>query len=141
MSNQVGITHVGLNAGIVPSFNYISVKGRISQTVKSYILLHGIVSIKVRYSITANGSLYSPNFFNIFHVRSTCTMLNQSYYLCKARGKMYAYAYYLTQSKCSKNNKGYSLVTGLLRGEKAIEYLCSSVLNIVTGKQIGRAHV
>ena len=106
MSNQVGITHVGLNAGIVPSLNCISVKGRIRQTGKSYILLHGIVSIEVTYPITANGSLYSPNFFNIFNVRATCTLLNQSYYLCKAKEGVYTYVYYLTQSKCGANNKG-----------------------------------
>ena len=87
MSNQVGITHVGLNAGIVPSLNYISVKGRIRQNAKSYILLHGTVSIKVMYPITANGSLYSPNFFNIFHVRATCTLLNHSHYLCTTNRK------------------------------------------------------
>lgn len=128
MSNQVGITHVGLNTGVVPSLNCISVKGRVRQTGKCYVLLHGIVSIEVSYPITAKGSLYSPNFFNIFHARATCTMLNQSYYLCKAREGSYAYAYYLTQSKCSANNKRYSLVTGLLRGEKAMEYLCLSTI-------------
>lgn len=69
--NHVGLTHVGINAGMVPHSCGYAVRGRARCNAYARYRVNGIVSIAVSVVMTMKAMMYAPNFYILYSVKSS----------------------------------------------------------------------
>lgn len=80
--NHVGLTHVGINAGMVPARSYYTVRGRTCMNGYVKFKVSGIVSIAVHAYIQCLAVMYAANFYTLYSVRSKLAAPVNAVYSC-----------------------------------------------------------
>lgn len=126
--NHVGLTHVGINAGMVPHSVRWLVKGRMWCKYSGRFKASGIVSIMVNAFNAVNGIVYAPNFYNLYCAKATEVVQSIGVFNVMAKHQKDNMIYLSVKSALSNHASSRFKVTSVLFGGILFGYTTISSL-------------
>ena len=126
--NHVGLTHVGINAGMVPNVHPIKCRAVLRAVEHKCVVVNGFVIIRKLLQSIVYGTLYSPNRMIGYKITGMMALLSKVYYLCIGKHETEMSALFFVKSTLQAVKRLRFSTTAVLIGGRAIAYECSALI-------------